>query len=149
MQKTIGVCIKETSKTRKLLSIVYICFSISILLFTHYKNNIKRYNLYQEVHICDLFFHFYHVFINLIKFVMGNTMISSYPPREKVIYTYIYIYIYIYIYGHVFLYNYMKHFFPGSLLGQTGYNTACSFITKKLYSMQNHPWHKNIKTGSL
>jgi len=36
----------------------YICF----LLFERYKNNIKRYNLYQEVYFCDVFF----ILINLV-----------------------------------------------------------------------------------
>jgi len=38
--------------------IVYICFSVSTLLFNYYKitNIIKKYNLYQEERICDLFF---------------------------------------------------------------------------------------------
>jgi len=37
--------------------IVYICFCVTAhFVIQSLQNNIKKYNLYQEIHICNLFF---------------------------------------------------------------------------------------------
>jgi len=42
--------------------IVYICFSVTVFCY-RLQNKFKGYNVYKEIHLCDLFFiHIYYIF---------------------------------------------------------------------------------------